>query len=151
MMGIPLSPKKCPVRDIVFFGEKRSPCGLRVEDSKGLACKPDRGPQDVGESRSRSEKAVFLRIKVQQGQDAGTGDREWSRVEKSRLAATIFTALSSLKSTFWIMWSAIHLHSVRPKVRRVFFRHEELVQPTLVQRRRCAHFYNHDRVRQRVL
>ena len=39
----------CPERGIVVCGEKRSPCGIRVEDSKGSACKPNRGPQDVGE------------------------------------------------------------------------------------------------------
>ncbi|NDC08932.1 MAG: recombinase family protein [Oxalobacteraceae bacterium] len=41
---------KCPARGIYSGGEKRSPCGLRVENSKGLACKPNRGLRDVGES-----------------------------------------------------------------------------------------------------
>jgi hypothetical protein len=46
----PLRQNTCPVRGIFLGGEKRSPCGLRVEDSKGLACKPNRGLQYVGES-----------------------------------------------------------------------------------------------------
>ena len=49
-IGHPLRQNTCPVRGIFLGGEKRSPCGLRVEDSKGLAYKPNRGLQYVGES-----------------------------------------------------------------------------------------------------
>ena len=35
-------------------GDQRCPCGHRVWDSKGLACKPSRGLRNVGESPSPS-------------------------------------------------------------------------------------------------
>ena len=41
---------KYPVWGICGFGDQRCPCGHRVWDSKGLACKPSRGLQYVGES-----------------------------------------------------------------------------------------------------
>ena len=40
-----------PRKGHFFCGEKRSPCGLCVEDSKGLAYKPNQGLQYVGESQ----------------------------------------------------------------------------------------------------
>ena len=41
---------KYPAWGICGFGDQRCPCGHRVWDSKGLACKPSRGLQYVGES-----------------------------------------------------------------------------------------------------